>query len=204
MYRQKRYLKKDKNYIFDFIQNHPFAIFVLQGNELLATHIPVLTEGTAENFRLFGHIAHNNEQYAHLQNGTKALLIFQGPQAYVSSSWYREKEISTWDYSAVHVNGKLFVQSENELEESLIKLVSHFEKGQKNPLFYHDIPKEILKNNLPQITGFWFEPFKIQAIAKLHQGFEKDDVDSVIDHLSQNPSSREVSQNIKKEHGKNH
>ncbi len=205
MYRQKKYLKTDRQYIFEFIQNHPFAILIIHGNELLATHIPILMQGTAEDFRLFGHIAYNNQQYSHLKNGTEALLIFQGPQAYVSSSWYQKKEVSTWDYSAVHINVELLVQSKDELEESLTKLVSRFEKKQKKPLFYHDIPTEILKENLPQITGFWCNPTKIQAIAKFHQGFEKEDIDSVTRHLSEqdNQLAKEVSQNIKKENGKN-
>ncbi|HET8838226.1 MAG TPA: FMN-binding negative transcriptional regulator [Flavobacteriaceae bacterium] len=206
MYLRDKYLKNDRTYIFDFIQMHPFAILVLNGNELLATHIPILAEGTAEKFRLYGHIAHSNEQFSHLQNNTQALLIFQGPQAYVSSSWYREKEISTWDYSAVHINVDLFVQSAKELEFSLRKLVSRFEKEQKCPLFYDDIPKEILEENLPLIKGFWCEPTKIQAIAKFHQEFEKEDIESVIAHLTEQKDqlAHEVSKNIQTEHGKNY
>lgn len=205
MYLQKKYLKKDRQYIFDFIRNHPFAVFVLNGKHLLATHIPILTDGDAENFQLFGHIANNNEQYPFLKDGTEALLIFQGPNAYVSSSWYKEKEVSTWDYSAVHVHVKLTVQTKEELRVSLKKLVTHFEKGQKNPLYYPDIPKEIIENQLPMITGFTCEPTEIKAIAKLHQGYGKEDVASVTEHLDKEgtPMASGVSENIKKEHENN-
>lgn len=205
MYMQKKYLKKDRQYIFDFIQNHPFAVFVLNGERLLATHIPVLTEGNAENFQLFGHIAYNNEQYPHLRNGVEALLIFQGPNAYVSSSWYKEKDVSTWDYSAVHVHVKLTVQTKEELMVSLEKLVAHFEKKQEKPLYYPDIPKGIIEKQLPMITGFTCEPTEIQAIAKLHQGYEKKDISSITTHLEKenNPMDSEVGKNIKKEHENN-
>lgn len=201
MYLRDKYLKNDRTYIFDFIQAHPFAILVLNGSELLATHIPILTEGTAQEFRLYGHIAYNNEQFSKLQNNTKALLIFHGPQAYVSSSWYRKKEISTWDYSAVHINAELFVQSEKELESSLRKLVSRFEKKQKCPLFYDDIPQKIREENLPLIKGFWCEPTRIQAIAKFHQGFEKEDMESVVTHLAEQRDqlAQKVSENIQTE-----
>ena len=202
MFQPKNYQKKDPEYIFNFITHHPFATFVLKGEELLATHIPVLTEGTPEKFRLYSHIANSNEQLRHLKDGTDALIIFHGAHAYVSSSWYKEKDISTWDYSAVHLNVKIKIQSEHELEQSLENLVHHFESHQKKPLFYKDIPKKMIEEHLPLITGFWCEPYKIQAIAKLHQGFQKDDIHSVTTHLEESGDglSSELSKNIKEEH----
>ena len=206
MFQPKKYQKKDPHYIFDFIQQHPFATFVLQGQELLATHIPILVNGSAEDYRLYGHIARANEQYAYLKNGLEVLLIFHGANDYVSSSWYEKIDISTWDYSAVHVNAKLKLQTEEELENSLNELVHTFEKGEKQPVLYKDIPKKMLQDHLPLITGFWLEPIKIKAIAKLHQGYGEKDIDSVINHLEQrkNPISAELSKDIRKEHGKHH
>lgn len=202
MFQPKKYQKKDPEYIFDFINHHPFATLVIQGEELLATHIPVLAEGTAENFRLFGHIAHSNEQIKYLKNGTEALLIFHGAHGYVSSSWYKEKDISTWDYSAVHINCKISLQKKEELEFTLERLVKEFETSQEKPLFYNDIPREMIEEHLPLITGFWAIPTKIQAIAKLHQGFDSEDIQRVISKLegSKNDLSKELSNNIKKEH----
>ncbi len=206
MFRQQKYLKDDPQYIYDFIDQHPFATFVMQGEDLLATHIPVLLEGTAEKIRLYGHIAEANEQYKFLKDGVDALLIFHGPQAYVSSSWYKDINISTWDYSAVHVNVKLKLQSRNELEQSLQQLISRFEEGQKCPVYYKDLPRDMVEDHLPLITGFWCEPVKIQAIAKLHQGFDKDDIHSVTQHLQNKNDweSSKLSNTIKKEHGTDH
>ena len=206
MFRQKKYLKKDPQYIYDFIDHHPFATFVLQGEELLATHIPVLLEGTPEKFKLYGHIAEANEQYKFLRDGLEALLIFHGAHGYVSSSWYKDVNISTWDYSAVHVNVRLRLQSREELEESLKKLLSRFEQGQKCPVYYKDLPRDMIEDHLPLITGFWCEPVKVQAIAKLHQGFDKDDIHSVSRHLKarQDPFSSKLSDNLNKEHGTGH
>jgi len=205
MYQPKKYQKKDTVFIFEFIQEHPFANFVINGDRLLATHIPILTEGNAENFRFYGHIANHNEQFKYLKNGIEALIIFQGAHSYVSSSWYQKKDISTWDYSAVHINAKIKLQTEAELENSLQKLVSHFEESQEKPLYYNDIPQQILAEHLPQITGFWCEPFKVEAIAKLHQGYGKKDIESVIKHLEKqdNSLSNQTAKNIKKEFDKN-
>ena len=201
MYQPKKYLKKDPQYIFDFIKHHPFATFILNGNRILATHIPILAEGNAEKFSLYSHIANHNEQLQFLKDGTEALLIFQGAHGYISSSWYKEKDISTWDYSAVHVNVKLKIQTREELENSLQKLVGQFETPQKNPIYYNDIPEQMLKEHLPQIIGFWCEPFKIEAVAKLHQSAHKDDIISVTQHLEEQGDSvaSELSKNIKTE-----
>lgn len=204
MYRQNKYIKEQPDYAFDYIKHNPFATFVIQGSELLATHIPILTEGSADDFLLYGHIANNNEQWQHLKDDQEALLVFKGADTYVSSSWYSHKNISTWDYTAVHVNVKLKIQSRDELEESLKKLVYHFEKDKENPQFYDKLPNDMIEEHLERIMGFWCHPLKIQAIAKLHQGFPEKDVHAVIDNLKDKGDSfaHLISEEIKKEHGK--
>ncbi|NBC65062.1 MAG: FMN-binding negative transcriptional regulator [Bacteroidetes bacterium] len=205
MYQNKSYSKKDASIIFDFIHQHPFATFVLNGDRLLGTHIPVLAEGQPNKFRLFGHISdHFNEQKKYLKNGVEALLIFHGPQAYVSSSWYQKKNISTWNYSAVHVNAKITIQTDDELESSLKTLVHRFEKKQEKPLFYDDIPKKMINSQFPHITGFWAEPFHVEAVAKLHQGYKKEDVESTIKHLEQkdDTEAQSLAKLMRKQHKK--
>ena len=183
MYQPKHYIKDDPKFILEFIKNHPFATMVSKLENLVATHVPVLVEGNTENFRLYAHIANHNEQLKALKDGAEVLLIFNGAQGYVSSSWYGEKDISTWDYSAVHINAYIKIQSSEELQNSLEKLVNTFENRQKSPLFYDEIPKQMLLDHLPLITGFWAEPFKIQGVAKLHQGYKQEDIKSSINHL---------------------
>jgi transcriptional regulator len=201
MYQPKKYKKKDPQYIYDFIKAHPFATFILNGSRILATHIPVLIEGNASEFILYSHIANHNEQLSYLKDGAEDLLIFQGANGYVSSSWYKEKDISTWDYSAVHINVKLKIQSAKELETSLENLVEKFEKDQQQPLYYKDIPQKMLEDHLPLITGFWCKPFKTEAVAKLHQGYGKEDVSEVVRHLEdqQCPMASTLSKDIKSE-----
>jgi transcriptional regulator len=207
MFRQQKYLKDDPKYIYDFIDQHPFATFVLQGEDLLATHIPVLITGTPEKFTLYGHIAEANEQYKFLKDGLEALLIFQGAHGYVSSSWYKDMNISTWDYSAVHVNVKLKLQSQGGTGRIACKSLFRGLRRTRDAQFTtRDLPDDMVQDHLPLITGFWCEPVKVQAIAKLHQGFDKDDVESVRRHLEerQDPLSSKLSENLKKEHGKDH
>lgn len=202
MYHPEKFAEHDRRYMFRFIQEHPFATFVMNGDRLLATHIPVLTKGDAEDFLLFGHVATHNPQRQFLEDGKEALLIFKGADSYVSSSWYHERDISTWDYSAVHVNVKLKIQTRDELEHSLKELVEHFEKEQEKPLYYKDYPRDMVQEHLPQITGFWCKIEKMEAIAKLHQNYGKEDVQSVIEHLENktDPSAKEVARQLRKKH----
>jgi transcriptional regulator len=205
MYRPPRYRKDDPEFIKAFIKQHPFATFITKGENLAATHIPVLMEEGNDRWQLFGHIANHNTQIENIKDGEEALIIFNGADAYVSSSWYEKIDISTWDYSAVHVNAVIRKQSKEELKNSLQKLVTKFENDQKQPIYFKDLPKEMLDEHLPLITGFWLEPVKVQGVAKLHQGSEKQDVENSIEHLenSDNPNDVELSKEIRKEHNIN-
>ncbi|MGB8705278.1 MAG: hypothetical protein WCD31_09635 [Gillisia sp.] len=58
----------------------------------------------------------------------------------------------------------------------------------------------MLQDHLPLITGFYAEPFNMQAVAKLHQGYEKEDIESVVDYLTKEASGNtELVKDIKRE-----
>ena len=202
MYRPQKYVKDDKKFVFSFVNENPFATVVMNGTRLMATHLPVLTQGDENNWTLYTHLANHNEQAKLIRDGAEALVIFHGPHSYISSSWYKEKDISTWDYTAVHVNAKIRLQSREELEASLEKLVRYFEKDQQDPLYYKEIPEKMLDDHLPLITGFWLEPFKVEGLAKLHQSYPEHDVKAVSEKLENSGDSikQKLAQDIKKEH----
>jgi len=201
MYRPEKYKKDDKSFIISFIKENPFATVVMNGNRLMATHLPVLIKGDEHEWQLYTHLANHNEQVSLIKDGAEALVIFHGPHSYISSSWYKEKDISTWDYTAVHVNAKVKLQTRQELEQSLEDLVRNFEKQQKSPLFYKDIPKPMLEEHLPLITGFWLQPTIVEGVAKLHQSYPKHDVEAVVENLnsSGNCIKEELGKAIKSE-----
>ena len=60
----------------------------------------------------------------------------------------------------------------------------------------------MIEEHLGLITGFWCEVKEIKGIAKLHQGYDKEDIDSITTHLEkqQNILNSALSENIKKEH----
>ncbi|QAA81090.1 FMN-binding negative transcriptional regulator [Aequorivita sp. H23M31] len=201
MYQPKKYINNSPEFIHSFIQQYPFATVVLKGECLLATHIPVLIDGNKENYRLFAHIANHNQMHRFLKNGEEMLVIFQGPDSYISSSWYSFPEIPTWDYEAVHVNGKITLQSDYELQDSLERLMGYFERDSENPVTYKTIPKEIWNDNFSGITGFWIEPFQALGIEKLHQGFEYREIQNINDKLQKGcPKNIQLASLLKKKH----
>lgn len=184
MYQPKKYQNDDSHFIFNFIREYPFATIVLQGSKMMATHIPVLIEGSAEDFRLYAHIANHNPMWDHLENEKEILVIFKSPDAYISSSWYTNPDIPTWDYAAVHVNARLQLQTDKELQRSLENLISHFEKGQENPLDINQIPEKVWNENFKEITGFWLTPTSVSGVAKFHQGFQQKDLQNISKQLN--------------------
>jgi len=186
MYQPDAYRKQDKDFIYSFIQKNPFATMVIKGEQLLATHVPLIIKGNPKQFQLYGHIANHNEMIPFLRDGAEVLLIFQGPHAYISSSWYPKKDISTWDYSAVHVNAKIKLQTQEELYDSLSDLVENFEKEQEYPLYMKNYPIDKVKHHIEHITGFSAKPVLVKGIAKHHQKSSEQEVKAVISRLQKN------------------
>ena len=92
------------------------AAATLVGNSeagLVATHVPVeVSVDPAPWGQLRCHFARANPHAACVQSGAEVLLIFQGPQGYVSPSWYATKQetgkgVPTWNYIAIHAYGRM-------------------------------------------------------------------------------------------------
>ena len=83
--------------IIEFMQKNAFATLVTQLNDKpWATHIPfVYQRNTAGEAILQGHIAKANPQWKSVADQKQVLVIFQGPHAYISSSWYDHENVST-------------------------------------------------------------------------------------------------------------
>jgi transcriptional regulator len=185
--------EKDWQQISAFIKENSFGILVnISAGVPLATHIPIALEekpdGTAV---LRGHVAKQNPQWEAFTSGT-ALAIFTAPHAYISSSWYEKEKIPTWNYIAIHVYGQLRLLSEQELLDSLTKLMDHYEAASAKPVSIHDIPEKELHNNLKAIVGFEMNISDVQARFKLSQNRNAHDYESVITHLKERGDENSV------------
>ena len=151
MYIPQHYINENLKEVKEFIINSSFGILInYVGGKPWATHIPLeLDKDRKGNDILVGHIAKANPQWKYFAEDTEVLCIFNGPHTYVSSSWYAEEEVPTWNYIAVHIYGKLKIQDEQALMASLHKLVDKYERQSEKPISLNNLSK----NTLRQVKG---------------------------------------------------
>ena len=133
----------------DFIRAHPLGVLTTSGEGgLMANHIPCLLypEGPHGVLRL--HVARANPQLADLASGRECLVVFHGPQAYVTPSWYptkaeTHKVVPTWNFVAVHVWGAPVIQDDPAwLRAQLDALTDSQEKARAQPWRVADAPAD--------------------------------------------------------------
>lgn len=175
MYIPEKYRQENKQAVKAFLEAHAFGILVSDGPDgPLATHLPLeLVDAQDGSWALEGHLAKANPHAGHLRDGQAVLCIFNGPHAYVSSSWYREEEVPTWNYQAVHLKGTCRRQNEAELLASLHRLVDKYERDSEQPVSLHNLSAATLRQ-VRGIVGFRIEAVQVEAAYKLSQGREAD------------------------------
>ncbi len=200
MYIPSQYKNEDLSEVKDFLRSNSFAILINQLNgRPWATHTPLeLDKDEDGNDILIGHIARANPQWKAFEDKSEVLCIFNGPHSYVSSSWYKEEEVPTWNYIAVHIYGSLTVMTESEVLTWLGGLVDHYEKDEKTPISLKDLSPATLRQ-VKGVVGFRIKINQIQAAYKLSQGREEDHA-RIISELQnkKDPGSQQVSHIMKK------
>ena len=194
MYIPADFLQSDINEIEQFLHDNSFGTIV-STNELhlpIASHLPFLIERKGEDFILEGHIAKANQQSDLLKKGKNVLLIFQGPNAYVSSAVYDHPNVPTWNYQSVHIYGSVEPMNGEELRTHLGKMVHHHEHKREQPLDYDSLPKEMLIDYSKDILGFRIKSYKLEAAYKLSQNRNDADHQHIIDDLSKDKKNRSI------------
>ena len=95
------------------IREYPLGLLISHGpSGLLANAIPFLIFAEASKLgTLRAHVARANPQWRDLEQTDEALVVFQGPQHYISPSWYETKRethkvVPTWNYLIVQARGR--------------------------------------------------------------------------------------------------
>jgi transcriptional regulator len=126
MFVPSQYREPDNSWISSLILQNPLALLVTNGSVEAgphATHLPVIPDPAApgdwtENLdgaTLLGHLNRANPHWRSLQTGTKALLTFTGPHAYVSPTIYQVTPAApTWNFTAVHIRGTIELIDQDE------------------------------------------------------------------------------------------
>ncbi len=175
MYIPDAYRNEDPGQIRKFLAENAFGILVSTGPDgPMATHLPLELAGReGEDILLRGHFARANPQWRHIGEAEEVLCIFQGAHSYVSSSWYREEEVPTWNYMAVHLRGTYRKQTTEELWEALHAMVDKYEANSDEPVSLREMSRHTLAQ-VRGIVGFEIRVTRLDAAFKLSQGREQD------------------------------
>jgi len=194
MYIPASYAEHDPQVLYDFIEAHPLAALVTASPSagLFATHLPlVLDRAAGASGVLEGHLARANPHHRHVAAGaTEALVIFSGPDAYVTPSWYPAKQehgrvVPTWNYVAVHAYGELRLTDDPAfLRRHLEALTARHEAGRTTPWQVSDAPAEYVARQLAAIVGFELTITRLEGKWKMSQNRSGADVDGVVRGLA--------------------
>jgi transcriptional regulator len=184
MYIPDIYRNGNRSEILRFIEEKSFAILVNQSNDKInATHIPLFIEESNENqLVLSGHISKLNPQSENFEENGKVLAIFSGAHSYVSSSWYDYEEVPTWNYLAVHLEGKIEILNEEQKLLHLENLTNKYEKNSENPISTKSLSEKTMRQS-NGIIAFNIIVENIDAVKKLSQNKSEHNKKSIISHL---------------------
>ena len=177
MYTPKSYREERLEVLHALMAAHPLGALVRMGEDgLCADHLPFEIAPPTPDApfgTLRAHVARANPLWR--TDGVDTMVIFQGPQAYITPAWYAEKELSgeevpTFDYAVVHAHGKLKVIDEPAwLLDFLTRLTNRHEADQPQPWQVGDAPPAYIDKLLKAIAGIEIPLARLEGKWKMEQ-----------------------------------
>jgi transcriptional regulator len=185
MYQPAHFVERDADTLLALMKTHPLATLVRAGAELAADILPLEVERVGETWRVTGHVARGNPLWREA-DGQPVLLLFQGPQAYVSPNWYPSKSqhgkaVPTWNYTMVQVHGTLRATQDPEwLRAFVTRLTERHEGARAVPWHVSDAPPDYIDAMLKAIVGIEIEVTSVEGKFKLSQNRDAADRTGVV------------------------
>lgn len=160
----------------DLIAAHPFGLLISTGAEgLVANGLPFLLDRKAAPLgQLRAHMARANPQARDLE-GQEVLVVFQGPAAYVTPSFYATKAetgkvVPTWNYAMVQARGRARVIADAQwLDTQVAQMTDGMEARQSAPWAVSDAPRPYVEAQLRGILGVTIDITAIEGKWKVSQ-----------------------------------
>jgi transcriptional regulator len=171
------------------------TLVTLSDSGLEASHIPMLydpesaADGSAPHGTLYGHLAKGNPQWRHFRTDTDAMAIFQGPDAYITPSWYETKRetgkvVPTWNYVAIHAYGRLRIfEDAAHLLDLVTRLTKRHEGPRDKPWAVSDAPSDYIDGMLKGIVGLALPVTRLEGKWKMSQNRPAVDHPHIIEGL---------------------
>ena len=183
MYIPKAFREDDLNTLHKLIREYSFATLITQHEGVpFATHLPfILDAQRGQNGSLLAHMARANPQWHDFASEQEVLVIFQGPHAYISPSWYEvELSVPTWNYAVVHAYGIPRLLEDNEELYKLLKILIETHEAQFENPWPFQLPDDYLQKMMRGIVGFEIEITRLEGKFKLSQNRTESERENVI------------------------
>lgn len=192
------------------IRAHPLGLLITAGaGGLQANQIPFLVDTSAsERGTLRAHLARANPQLKELASVDECLVVFQGPQHYISPSLYATKRetgkvVPTWNYVTVHAWGTPRVMDDASwLRRQIDDLTRHAESTRDPPWHVSDAPEEFIAAQVKGIVGLEVPIARIEGKWKTSQNRPAADRDGVVAGLRGTGDGGDIMADIVAERGK--
>ena len=199
MYIPRLFRQDSTELLHEVIQQFSFATLVtIRQGAPFASHLPFLLDSArGEQGALLGHMARANPQWKDFDSSQEVLVVFQGPHAYVSPSWYEGSlHVPTWNYVAVHAYAvPRVIDDDAEFYRLLQTMVDKFEGAFEKPWKF-DLPSDYVQEMMKAIVGFELRITRLEGKEKLSQNRDEADQRRVTDILasSSDPNARGVAE----------
>jgi transcriptional regulator len=177
--------------LHQLIADHPLGTLVTTGpNGLDANHVPFeFAPGEGPHGTLRAHVARANPVWQEVATHPDTLVIFQGPAAYISPTWYPSKhethrQVPTYNYMVVHAHGKIVVRDDEAFVRGLVaRLTRTMEANEPKPWKMGDAPADFISQMLGAIVGIEIEVTRLVGKWKLSQNKEARDRRGAVEAL---------------------
>lgn len=176
MYTPPQFREERQDVLLDAIRAIRLAVIVTEAGGYHATHAPMIARERDGRIVLQTHFARGNPHWQAVASGNvPSVAIFQGPEAYISPSWYASKRehgkvVPTWTYVAVHAHGRLTAHDDaGWLSDHLPALTDHNEKSRPEPWQVTDAPEDYMARMMRGIVGIELVVDRLEGSWKLNQ-----------------------------------
>jgi transcriptional regulator len=192
MYLPSHFAELRPDQLHRVIAQYPLGALVTNGPDGLdANHLPFHFEPSPGSPGvLTGHVARANPLWKTTPDGSEVMVIFRGPTAYVSPSWYPSKheshrQVPTWNYIVVHAHGRIAIHDDERFVRGLVaRLTRTHEAGEAKPWKMGDSSKEFIDMMLQSIVGIEIEVTRLTGKWKLSQNKETRDRENAAGELA--------------------
>ncbi|MGV2870603.1 FMN-binding negative transcriptional regulator [Colwellia sp. E150_009] len=191
MHMPKAFQQDDPVALHELMVKYPLAsLIAYSATGIEVNHIPFFLNKSKGKLSLQGHIAKANPLWQNLTDKSEVLLVFHGPNCYISPNYYPTKKeqgkaVPTWNYVAVHVKGLLHYRFDTEFKLDMLNhLTIQHEQNQDKPWSITDAPMQYIQRMLAAIVGLEIEILSITGKWKVSQNQPEINKQGVVSGLS--------------------